>query len=370
MESIKSKRFGMKQKILLLFFSFFIVVLSDFTLRIIYPTNKPIALYQVDNSAEIYLEDFSLGWKLIPDLKFKAQYNFLPPLKFPLMMRNYSIDTNSIGLRNRELEKSANKKKVICLGDSITFGWNVDQNLTYPIHLEWLLNAKYPGQFEVVNAGVPGYTSRQGLVFYAKKLRKLKPAFVIISFGANDSTFAPIPDKNSIRYKSASAVLHELLSFSRIYTLLRGSMLPLKKSLFLYNVPTVNNELVARVSPMDYYGNLVELLNEIAKDGCKPILLTTTEENEYSKKMDMIAKEKNIMLVKGYLTILSHKKEIFTDRRFINLRRLYVDLLGEPNLMAYPDYFLFVDPVHPSAIGHKIIAEKLFEKINLIESGV
>jgi len=365
----KRDNLNLMQKVILISLSLILIIFLDLFVRLFFPVSKPIALYQVDNSAEIYFEDFSLGWKLIPQLEFKAKYNFFPTPKFPFAMRRYSIKTNSLGLRDIEINMDENKKRIICLGDSITFGWGVDQFLTYPVHLEWMLNSMNNGQFEVINAGVPGYTSRQGLVFFTKKLLKLKPAYVIISFGANDSTSAPVSDKQSIRYKSISATLHNLFSFSRIYTLMRGSMLPLKKTLHRYNEPGRNIDVVNRVSPDDYYKNILEIVEVAQKNGCKPILLVTTEEDEYSSKMFMVASEKRILLVKGYLSILAHKREIMTDKRFINLRKTYINLLGEPNLMAHPDYFLFVDPVHPSAIGHKIMAEKIFEKLQLLESG-
>jgi len=367
-ERSKDVGFKFKHKISLVSVSLVLLVFVDILLRLAYPLDRPIALYKLANSAKIYLEDFSLGWKLIPNLCYRAPYNFSPPPRFPCEKGYYNIETNSMGLRNKKIQEKGNRKRVICIGDSITFGWGVKQIYTYPSHLEWLLNAKYPGEFEVINAGIPGYTSRQGLVFYVEKLKGLKPDYIIISFGANDSTFAPIPDKNSVRYKTLTAGLHKILCLSRIYTLMRGSMLPLKKTLIRYDEPYTSGKLVRRVSPDDYYENLKDIVKTAEKEGTKPILLITTKEDEYSRKMSLLAREMKIPLVKGFTAIHARKKEIMTDRRFVNLRRYYISLLGEANLMANPSYFLFVDPVHPSGIGHKIIAEELFKEIDLLES--
>jgi hypothetical protein len=42
------------------------------------------------------------------------------------------------------------------LGDSVTFGYGVDQTQSFPAELERLLNQS--GKYEVINAGVPGYS--------------------------------------------------------------------------------------------------------------------------------------------------------------------------------------------------------------------
>src|SRR5581483_189566 len=57
--------------------------------------------------------------------------------------------------------------RIVCLGDSITFGFNVDQDETFPRRLERLLNQRHPGHpVEVVNTAVPGWSWLQGLRFY------------------------------------------------------------------------------------------------------------------------------------------------------------------------------------------------------------
>ena len=99
----KGEKFGLKHKVLLISISLLLFLLLDVSLRFIYPVNRPMALYQMDNSAKIYLEDFSVGWRLIPNLTYKAQYNFSPPPKLRYKKDHYMIETNMMGLRNGEI---------------------------------------------------------------------------------------------------------------------------------------------------------------------------------------------------------------------------------------------------------------------------
>ncbi|MBN2311819.1 MAG: FAD-dependent oxidoreductase [Candidatus Hydrogenedentes bacterium] len=65
--------------------------------------------------------------------------------------------------------------RIVCFGDSITAGY-------YPAKLERLLDG-----FDVINAGVGGCTSGEGLARLDEDVLRYKPAAVVILFGANDS---------------------------------------------------------------------------------------------------------------------------------------------------------------------------------------
>jgi lysophospholipase L1-like esterase len=77
--------------------------------------------------------------------------------------------------------------RVLCIGDSSTFGLNVDQGAEFPRRLERLLRRAYPGRaIEVVNAGVPGWSWMQGARFLRLRGIALHPDLVIAAFGTND----------------------------------------------------------------------------------------------------------------------------------------------------------------------------------------
>ena len=93
------------------------------------------------------------------------------------------LSTDSDHLRDLDSHQKLKPKppgaiRIVCLGDSVTFGYRVPavwpekpteydpEWLPYPMLLEKHLRAANPGQaIEVVTMAVPGYTSHQGLAW-------------------------------------------------------------------------------------------------------------------------------------------------------------------------------------------------------------
>lgn len=96
------------------------------------------------------------------------------------------LQTNSLGLRGPELRNDGSRR-ILVLGDSCTMGWRVRQDETYPAVLERTLNDRPDGpRVQVLNAGVAGYTSHQGLTYLRESGLALAPDIVVIAFGWND----------------------------------------------------------------------------------------------------------------------------------------------------------------------------------------
>lgn len=97
--------------------------------------------------------------------------------------------TNSQRLRNLEPlpPPSPDRIRIVCVGDSTTFGLGSTLADSWPALLEQQLNqGSAGGVFEVINAGVPGYTSHQGLRRLARHIATWQPDLVIATFGTND----------------------------------------------------------------------------------------------------------------------------------------------------------------------------------------
>jgi lysophospholipase L1-like esterase len=94
------------------------------------------------------------------------------------------VEINSLGLRGPEIRdpKPPGRWRVVCLGDSCTFG----AAHPYPQILQSILDERAPGAFEIVNAGVIGYTSLHGLEWFERDLARLHPDVVTLYFGWND----------------------------------------------------------------------------------------------------------------------------------------------------------------------------------------
>ncbi|MGB5746687.1 MAG: arylesterase [Desulfobacterales bacterium] len=94
------------------------------------------------------------------------------------------------------LQEAQPKKKIegtiVAVGDSLTEGLGVEEELAYPAVLEKKLRTLgYP--YQVVNAGISGETS-SGTLGRIKWILKLNPDIVILVIGANDGFRGIDPD--------------------------------------------------------------------------------------------------------------------------------------------------------------------------------
>ena len=97
---------------------------------------------------------------------------------------NYD-DHNSLGFRGQEfqLDKRTELFRIVCLGGSTTYGPSAAT--AYPAVLEKLLREEGV-EVEVVNSGVPGWTSRETLLNFQLRVAPLAPDLVVIYHGRND----------------------------------------------------------------------------------------------------------------------------------------------------------------------------------------
>ena len=97
--------------------------------------------------------------------------------------------SNSHGFRGPEfaVPKPQGTYRIVCLGGSTTYDDQVGDADTYPVQLEALLRQARPGRsIEVVNAGVPSYTSAESLASLAFVCVDLQPDAILIYDNIND----------------------------------------------------------------------------------------------------------------------------------------------------------------------------------------
>jgi len=101
----------------------------------------------------------------------------------------WTLRLNSSGFRGDERAESAgdDRFRILCIGDSVTQGFNVDQHGDYPAVLAQLLHERYPrARFEVINAGVPEWSWIQGETFLLREGFALRLDLVVAAFGTAD----------------------------------------------------------------------------------------------------------------------------------------------------------------------------------------
>lgn len=94
---------------------------------------------------------------------------------------------NSLGARGKEfdLKKPKGKKRILCVGDSFTYGWEVGDNETFPAYLQAILD-KEAKNFQVLNFGCNGYTILHEVNFVKYYGLAYEPDFVLVAASLTD----------------------------------------------------------------------------------------------------------------------------------------------------------------------------------------
>jgi hypothetical protein len=87
-----------------------------------------------------------------------------------------SVRINDLALRERAIpRKDPEEKRILVLGDSVTFGWGVEFDDTFGRVAERELASRLNVPLRVINSGVCGYNTVQELAFLRREGEKLAP---------------------------------------------------------------------------------------------------------------------------------------------------------------------------------------------------
>ncbi len=195
------------------------------------------------------------------------------------------VRTNSLGLRNKAIPRKTNENttRIVCLGASPTFGWGVKEEQTYAYQLDQLLkkNAPQSKDVEVINAGVIGYSSHQGLQFLKNKILRLSPDIITVPYVINDvdkHRFFRSDGKTDKELKSKSKILtniENLLDRSHLVNLLRKTVTQFQSAAVQYFGTIGKYQYIEtrRVPIDDYKENLKSIIHIARQNGIKVVFL-------------------------------------------------------------------------------------------------
>lgn len=144
---------------------------------------------------------------------------------------NFAVSTNSHSLRYAEVPVGRQPEtiRLLALGDSTTFGWGVEQDETWTAVAEKILQANHPEvKIQVLNGGVPGYTSFQGLHHYKKNGSLYDADLVMFDYIVQDARRTVITDKQ----QAIAALNSEFLEDNPLYRLRLVRLLRNRYALF------------------------------------------------------------------------------------------------------------------------------------------
>ncbi|MBN1593837.1 MAG: hypothetical protein JW941_11405 [Candidatus Coatesbacteria bacterium] len=313
----------------------------------------------------------------------------------------FSNRISSLGFRGEEIsqEKPEGMLRILCLGDSCTYGAMVSEMDAYPGVLERLLATQLkPRQVEVINGGVVGYSSLQALLSLEEKGFALSPDIVTICACYNDAGTIPgamvVDDRDYLPNKT-DAELYGFwpqlatkwkirLGASRVFSLLDRAITSLFESL---HEPSNNRESGTepkrrRVGIPEYEANLTKLADECRERGIEVVMMSLSLPDEYAAAMRRTAEATGVTFIDtepvlaeqcALMAEIGRKEDVEaradseeqmgqTNQRLLQAQKWMFEQdsrrkLSHEILLTHTDSALFLDPCHPTPLGYRIIAE-------------
>jgi lysophospholipase L1-like esterase len=287
----------------------------------------------IPNARRAYVDIFTPVWS--DGDRTALLRRFLPWL--PQEFRSspvWRIALNEEGFRSAHLPaaRRPGALRIACIGDSWTFGMNVNQDQTYPAQLEALLKRRSPSaDVDVMNFGVLGYSSFQGLELLKRRVLDLHPDVLVIGFGMNDSDVGGYRDKDVVepgqvhwrdRVKAIAAHSESYALLKYVALVLRYRQKPLGDFLKAdakadagKNNETVNYDEMepwTRVSPRDYDRNVREMVKLARGAGARAVLLDNElwPESPYRPVLRAISRDEQVPLVDSLRMIQEERARI------------------------------------------------------------
>jgi lysophospholipase L1-like esterase len=142
-------------------------------------------------------------WKYARIMKRVARnpemgHEHVPGTRARLMGVDVAINDRGLRDRGYDHEKPEGVRRILMLGDSVTFGWGVAVEHTASKRLEQHLNAAAPGRFEVINTGVGNYNTAMEVTWFLNEGLRYDPDLVVLNYFINDAEQRPVRSTNPL----------------------------------------------------------------------------------------------------------------------------------------------------------------------------
>ncbi|MEK7186970.1 MAG: SGNH/GDSL hydrolase family protein [Patescibacteria group bacterium] len=258
------------------------------------------------------------------------------------------VKINSYGMRDNEVavKKPAGVYRIAVLGDSVVFGYEANQQDLFTEVLEKRIAEKMADKVEVLNFGVPGYSTKQELVQLESKVLQFDPDMVIIAQHPNDIY------GTGVTSLTPSFFLKLIAEHSNLFGCFnRNGKLISSKGVGGSTKPTGSHkELYAKDSEVwKNYEELFDNFGKISKENNIPIIVATlpefknlNEKYEYGYIHDMVAERAK----KAGLSVISmHPPLVIYEEGAVMYRAISGDI------------------DHPNEKGHAKIADMIYNEL-------
>jgi len=162
-----------------------LLVFAEGIVRILGLAEPSLHSVDVAGGPQLNQADPELFWSLRPNAR--------------VIFQGVRVTVNSLGLRGPEIgPKAPNEFRILCLGESTTFGARVHDEETYSAVLSTLLNKNQSARkYTVINAGVSAYSSFQSLKYLELRGFEFEPDVVVFYHEVNDYLPSAIRDASN-----------------------------------------------------------------------------------------------------------------------------------------------------------------------------
>ena len=275
-----------------------------------------------ENLAAIMEADPTYFWALRPNL---VDFEFSGTSDGRVV--KYRVTTNAHALRNPPIGPKGARFRILAMGDSTTFGQYVSDEEAWPAQLQRLLDPEGE-RVEVINAGLIGASSIQGLCYLHGRGLALDPDLVIVTYGFNDRGMCETSDMQRVRDATRSGF--EALAVRS----LRNLRLLIQEQ----------GELQPRVTPGEYLDALIAIKEACDAAGAAVLYVVWPGRPEVEEPEVGTATNRPLVFEAGRLT-----------------GSPVVDLLDAFVEAPQPVY---VDLIHANARGCRVAAERLAEAVS------
>ncbi|MEW5693482.1 MAG: SGNH/GDSL hydrolase family protein [Candidatus Hydrogenedentota bacterium] len=293
-----------------------------------------------------------------------------PVLQFVLKpnIRNNLFITNSqgfVGSKEYQKEIRDDSKRILTLGDSLTQGG--EKLISFPRYLEEILNKEsYQNiKWEVINAGVSGYNHLQVARYFERLLKDdWQCNYVIYGICPNDilANVKIIDDTGSLvksvkiedyskktRLKDFELVKLLVKISDILFSRLNKPALMYKKREYYSYCKAVSGKYYDEEAAGDFEKSLDKIIKVAHSNNVKPIFVLFPQALDYEDEfIDITEYRRN--RIKNYIF---NKNVLFIDTHNIFTRDNIYKL------------FCPSDPAHPNAAGHKMVAQYIFNQIDI-----
>lgn len=305
--------------------------------------------------------DPDLLWRLEPNTEFRTN--------------NDVTRINSVGLRETLLptqKKQRGEKRIIVTGDSSIYGWGVRDNETYAVQLERELRKRFSVPIEVINLGVPGYSTEQTIRLLNEVGWNYEPDLVIVSNLFSDCNIDAFQDRVAMRLTNPQpSGIEAMLQQSRLYCACYMSWANYQANLnqnpnrvLMPGIPTGANAAVqleninkslslSRVPIADYLDNLKIIQQEAQKRNALMMLAPLAQEWDVGIWNVPMPKPSPDHVL-PWFPYREAQETWAEDNQIprVDFSKIFAQYQG-------PKESLFIDNMHPSVQGTRLMANSV-----------